>query len=162
MPQKNAVYEALETRPKTLDDIMHDNVKSTQGLLTIKAGTTVYPGELLVTKDGGVTFTQAYKDEYDSTKEDYELDFEVVYEMYIYKALVTNPPANSISDDTKWEKKEKLVVNGSLICTFPMTATTEDKIIHAGVSINCKLVEQGLTNVNQSIKLAGFPNICIY
>jgi len=159
--QKNEVYKTLETRPKTLDDIMIENNKATQTLVVIKAGTTVYPGETLVTNDGGKTFYPAYKEEYIFTKEDYLLGNEVVHEMYVYEARESNPPADSILDNTKWKNKGKFVVNGSLITTFPISATNEDEMVHVGVSVNCKLVSENMKNINDSVRVAGYPNICM-
>lgn len=159
--QKNEVYKSLETRPNTLDDIMIENNKATQGLVVIKAGTTVYPGEVLITNDGGKTFYQGYKEEYISTKEDYKLGAEVVHAMHVYEARESNPPINSITDNTKWKDKGKFVINGSLITTFPISATNEDEIVHAGVSVNCKLVSENMKNINDSVRVAGYPNICM-
>ncbi len=157
--QKNDVYNNLATRGKTQDDIFIKIHKSVVATITLLANSKVGPGDLLVSSDGGKTFTSAYLEEYDPAKADYALDTKVVSDGEIYKALVPNPAVETISDDTKWKHEGKFVINGAAMITFERETKDNPESFSCAVAVDCELLSVAMNQFNESCRLAGFPNI---
>lgn len=157
--QNQGVYNKLNTRGKTQDDIFLGVKKSITATVVIAANSMLYPADLLVSTDGGVTFTPAYLDEYDDTKADYELGVKVVSKGHIFKALVDTPDANSIDDNAKWKDEGAFIVNGAAMITFKRETKDVEESIKCAVAVDCELLVPEMYRFNESCRVAGFPNI---
>ena len=157
--QKNNAYAALNTRGKTQDDIFINIHKSVKATVTIPVGTKLRPADPLVTIDGGKTFVPAYKDEYDSTKTDYEIETSVISGGHIFTSIVATPAADSIDDDTKWRDDGVYVINGAAMITFEREATETEESLVCAVAVDCELLSHQMYSFNESSRVAGFPNI---
>lgn len=157
--QTNTVYDTLNTRGITLDDVMKQKVKSVVATIMMLANTKVSPMEPLVSTDGGKTFKPAYKEEYDSAKTDYGIGTEVISDGHIFTALVDNPEANTISDEVKWRDDGEYTVNGFLMVTFERETSDNAESFKAAVMTDGVVVYSKMVNVNESTRVAAFPNI---
>lgn len=157
--QQNDVYAKLNTRPKTLDDILLNLHKKVSATVNIPANTTLNPCDPLVTLDGGKTFNVAFKIEYDTAKIDYKTDAVVVHAGRIYTALVNDPAANTITDDTKWRDDGEYKINGVALITFQRETKDDPETLKCAVGVDCELSATAMYNFNEATRVAGFPNI---
>ncbi|PLY04888.1 MAG: hypothetical protein C0625_15360 [Arcobacter sp.] len=157
--QKTNAYNALNTRGKTQDDIFININKSVTATVTIPAGTKLGPADPLLSIDGGKTFTPAFKAEYDDTKADYANGTEVVSGGHVFTAIVANPAADTIDDNTKWRDDGVYVINGAAMITFEREATDTEESTKIAVAVDCELLSHQMNMFNESCRVAGFPNI---
>lgn len=159
--QNNGVYEKLNTRGKTQDDIFSKINKSVTATVVLGANSVLNPCDLLVSVDGGKTFKPAYLEEYNSQKADYALGVRVVYDGHIFRALVANPAIKTIDDDTKWEDEGVFIVNGAAMITFRRETKNVEESFKCAVAVDCEMEMAYMYSVNDACKIAGFPNILI-
>lgn len=159
MGQKQDVYKGLNTRGKTQDDIFLKIHKSVTAQVTLPPNSKLNPGDLLITMDGGKSFVPGYLDEYDDTKDDYPMNSAVVFNGRVYIAIVDNPAADTIEDDTKWNDQGAYVVHGAAMITFSRETQDELESFKCAVAVDCELLSHEMYNFNESCRVAGFPNI---
>jgi len=158
--QDNTIYDALPTRGTTLDDVIISVGKKVDTTVTVPAGTTVKPGELLVTTDGGLNYTAAFIAAYVAAKADYSTGDTCVFGGFIYTAL-SNPAAGAIATPAVWEKGAAYVINGALMVTFERTAVDVDESFSAAVMVSGELSEQKVPQFDEEARIAAFPQIVI-
>lgn len=159
--QKNGIYENMQTRGTTQDEVILKVGKSVVATVILGSNTIVGAGELLKTLDGGLTYTPAFVPEYDSTKADYKNTQTVVYEGNVYKALVDDPDIDCINDNTQWKFESKYIVNGVLMVTFQRETKNASENFKAAVLVDGEVLYSKVPNKNESSRVAAYPAILI-
>lgn len=159
--QKNGVYESIQTRGATQDDVILRVAKSVTATVVVTANSVVGAGELLVTLDGGKTYSPAFIAEYDDSKDDYAAESKVVFEGNVYKALVDTPDIGSIDDNTQWKLEHKYVINGVLMITFQRETKDAPESFKAAVLVDGEVLYSKIPNKNESSRIAAYPTILI-
>lgn len=159
---KNNVYDNLNTRNTTQDDVILNVVKSVTASVLVRAGTKVRAGELLVSTDGGLTFSAAVLPEYDPLKADYTNDTVVINAGHIFTAIgVTD--AGEIGDNAKWRDEGEYIINGALMVTHEREVPSggDDETFKSAVMVDGELLGQNVPNMNEASRVAAFPSILI-
>ena len=159
--QKNDIYQSIQTRGTTQDEVILKVAKSVSATIVLAANSIVSAGELLKTLDGGKTYTPAFVPEYDNTKADYEANTTVVHEGKVYKALVDTPDIDSIDDNTQWKFEYEYVINGVLMVTFSRETKETPENFKAAVLVDGEVLYSKVPNKNESSRIAAYPTILL-
>lgn len=140
-----AIYE----RPKCFTDVVIKHIQAIDAEVIVPDEKALAIGTLLITKDGGDSFSPLEELEEFSQKV-YALDDRVYHNGHIYKSLNDINSAD-ISDDSNWYDEGLVDVNG-VLCDYITQSQTANVLISGSVK------QSNLSNYKEMFKPQLFKN----